>query len=150
MIEKSLQDVLNAALGLLKESEKGFQAALESVGKAFEDLKTRGAEDNSEAAQKMREALDNTLRGVRDVSSAASENLNKVMEEARKNYAQILEQARTVVGEERIRDLNTRFDELAQFVQAKSDDVSQAASKMKADAEAAVDQARKAVSGDSS
>ncbi|MCR9142768.1 MAG: hypothetical protein NXI24_10995 [bacterium] len=123
MLEKSLQDVLNVGLGLLKEGEKGFQAALESVAKAFEDLKSKGADDTSESAQKIREVLDNTIRGVKDVSSTAEENFNRVLEEARKNYGQILEQARTVVGEERISDLNTRFEELAKFVQEKTDDI---------------------------
>lgn len=123
MLEKSLQDVLNVGLGLLKEGEKGFQQALEGVAKAFEDLKSKGAEDTSESAQKIREVLDNTIRGVKDVSTTAEANFNRVLEEARKNYGQILEQARTVVGEERIHDLNARFEELAQFVQEKTGDL---------------------------
>ncbi|MEQ9366593.1 MAG: hypothetical protein RIF32_20300 [Leptospirales bacterium] len=128
MLEKSLQDVLNVGLGLLNEGEKGFQAALESVAQAFEDLKSKGADDTSESAQKIREVLDNTIRGVKDVSSTAEENFNRVLEEARKNYGQILEQARTVVGEERISDLNTRFEELAKFVQEKTGDIKKQAS----------------------
>jgi vacuolar-type H+-ATPase subunit H len=120
MLEKRLIDVLNAGLGLLKEGEKGFQAALEAVAKTFEELKTVGAADQSEAAQKIREVLDNTIRGVRDVSGKAEENFHRVLEEARKNYSQILEHARTVVGEERISDLNSRLEDLAKFVQEKA------------------------------
>lgn len=131
MLEKSLQDVLNAGLGLLKEGEKGFQNALETVSQAFEDLKSRGADDTSEAAQKIREVLDNTIRGVRDVSTQAEANFNQILEEARKNYGQILEQARTVVGEERISDLNGRFEELAKFVQEKAGDLGEQAARVK-------------------
>lgn len=138
MLEKSLQDVLNAGLGLLKEGEKGFQSALESVARAFEDLKSKGAEDHSAAAQKIREVLDNTIRGVKDVSSTAEENFNRVLEEARKNYGQILEQARTVVGEERISDLNSRFEDLAKFIQEKTGDVAHKASEATNQATAAV------------
>ncbi len=123
MLEKNLQDILNAGIGLFKEGEKNFQAALEAVGKTFEELKQRGAADGSESAQKVREALENTIRGVKDVSTQAEQNFNKILAEAEKNYAQLLEQVQGVIGDERIKDVNARFEELAKFVKEKADDV---------------------------
>ncbi len=127
MLEKNLQDILNAGIGLFKAGEQNFQTAIQAVTKAFEELKTKGAADNSEAAQKIREVLDNTIKGLNDVAGQAQENFNRVLAEAQKNYTQVLEQLKTVVGEERIKDLNTRFDELAVFIKDKAGQVNTAA-----------------------
>jgi hypothetical protein len=127
MLEKNIQDILNAGIGLFKVGEQNFQTAIQAVTKTFEELKTKGASDNSEAAQKIREVLDNTIKGLNDVSSKAQENFNTLMAEAQKNYAQLTEQLKTVVGEERIRDVNVRFDELAAFIKDKAGQVSASA-----------------------
>ncbi len=116
MIEKNLQDVLNAGIGLFKSGEENFKTAVANLEKTFNDMKNKGASDNSDAAIKIREILENTLRSAKDVQAKAEQNLNVFMAEAQKNYAQVLEQVKTVVGEERIRDLNTKIDELTTLV----------------------------------
>lgn len=116
MIEKNLQDILNAGIGLFKSGEENFKTAVVNLEKAFNDMKSKGAADNSDAAIKIREILENTLRSAKDVQAKAEQNLNVFMTEAQKNYGQVLEQVKKVVGEERIRDLNTKIDELTSLV----------------------------------
>ena len=70
----------------------------------------------SESAVKLREVLENTIRGVKDVTTQAEENFNKVLAEAQKNYAQVFEQVKTVVGEERLNDLNSKIEELSGYI----------------------------------
>lgn len=120
MLEKNLQDILNAGIGLLKAGEENFSTALKNVEKVFNELKTKGATDNSEAAVKIREVLENTIRGVKEVSGKAESNFNLVLSEAQKNYAQVLEQIKKVVGDERIKDLNSKIEELASYIKQKS------------------------------
>ncbi len=115
-MEKQIQDILNAGIGLFKAGEANFKQAFETVEKTFEDLKTRGAADNSEAAVKIREVLDNTIKSIKGVSDQAGSNFNLIVEEAQKNYAQVLEQIKTFVGEERIRDLNSKIEELTEYI----------------------------------
>ncbi|HMU85289.1 MAG TPA: hypothetical protein PKE49_09365 [Leptospiraceae bacterium] len=119
MIEKNLQDVLNAGIGLFKSSEENFKVAVSNLEKTFNDMRNKGAADNSDAAIKIREILENTLRSAKDVQAKAEQNLNVFMAEAQKNYSQVLEQVKKVVGEERIRDLNTKIDELTTLVKQK-------------------------------
>jgi predicted RNA-binding Zn ribbon-like protein len=119
MIEKNLQDVLNAGIGLFKSSEENFKVAVSNLEKTFNDMRNKGAADNSDAAIKIREILENTLRSAKDVQAKAEQNLNVFMAEAQKNYTQVLEQVKKVVGEERIRDLNTKIDELTTLVKQK-------------------------------
>ncbi|MBL8022315.1 MAG: chemotaxis protein [Leptospirales bacterium] len=119
MIEKNLQDILNAGIGLFKAGESNFKTAVANLEKSFTELKNKGAADNSDAAIKIREILENTLRSAKDVQSKAETNLNAFLAEAQKNYAQVIEQAKKVVGEERIRDLNTKIDELNVLVKQK-------------------------------
>jgi len=119
MIEKNLQDILNAGIGLFKAGEENFKTAVANLEKSFTELKSKGASDNSDAAIKIREILENTLRSAKEVQSKAETNLNTFLSEAQKNYAQVLEQVKKVVGEERIRDLNTKIEELNTLVKQK-------------------------------
>ena len=116
MIEKNLQDILNAGIGLFKSGEENFKTAVVNLEKAFNDMKSKDASDNSDAAIKIREILENTLRSAKDVQSKAEQNLNVFMTEAQKNYSQVLDQVKKVVGEERICDLNTKIDKLTSLV----------------------------------
>lgn len=128
MLEQNIQDILNAGIGLFKAGEESLQSALGAVQSAFEDLKTKGATDESDVALKIREVLDNSIKGVQEISSQAEANLNKVVSEAQKNYAQVLDQAKQLVGDERIADLNDRFEDLASFVKERSDEMNSVAS----------------------
>lgn len=112
----NMQDFLNAGLGLWKAGEESFRESREKVERAFSELKSKGAEDTSAGAEKIREALENTVRGVKDVSHQAEGNLGKALEEAKKNYSQVMDQLHNFVGEERVRDLNVRINELATLI----------------------------------
>ncbi|MCB1166026.1 MAG: hypothetical protein KDK37_15320 [Leptospiraceae bacterium] len=123
MNNKQLQDLVNAGIGLYKAGEENLQGFVSTLQKSFEDLKSKGAQDSSETAAKLRNTLDQTIKGVKDVSEKAEGNLKVVLEEAKKNYAQVFEQIKAFVGEERIKDLNTRIDELSQLIQQRTDSI---------------------------
>lgn len=116
MLEKSIHDILNAGLGLFKAGEENFKSAFVDLEKTFEELKKRGNEDNSEVAVKIREVLDNTIKGIKEVSDRTESSFSQVMSEVQKNYEQILEQIKRLVGEERIRDLNSKLEELTEYI----------------------------------
>ena len=123
MNNKQLQDLVNAGIGLYKAGEENLQGFLSTLQKSFEELKSKGAQDSSETATRLRESLDNTIKGVKDVSEKAEGNLKAVLDEARKNYSQVFEQIKAFVGEERIADLNTRIDELSKLIQERTDSI---------------------------
>ena len=118
MLEQHIQDILNAGIGLFKTSEENFKSALARVDETFRTLKSRGEADNSEAAVKIREVLDNTIHSIREVSDQAGNNINGLVnfngliEAAQKNYSQVQEQIKSFVGEARIRDLNSTIEDL--------------------------------------
>lgn len=147
MLEKNIQDILNAGIGLFKVGEQNFQTAIQAITKAFEDLKSKGAADNSEAAQKVREVLDNTIKGLNDVASQAQANFERVLSEAQKNYTQVLDQLKTVVGEDRIKDVNSRFEELASFIKEKAGQVNTAATSFASQVQTTVASATKKAGG---
>ena len=120
-LEKTIQDILNAGIGLFKASEENFNQALGQVEKVFEELRTKGASDNSEAAVKIREVLENTIKGVKDISSQAESNFSNILEEAQKNYAQVLEQIQATVGEDRIKDMSSKIEELSSYIKTQVD-----------------------------
>ena len=116
MVDTQIHDILNAGIGLFKAGEENFKSALENVEKTFEDLKSKGALDNSEAAVKIREVMENTINSITEVYDKAGSNFGMIIEEAQKNYAQVLEQIQNFVGEERIRDVNSKIEELAEYI----------------------------------
>lgn len=116
MLEKNIQDILNAGIGLFKSGEENFKTALGNVEKTFEELKARGEGDNSEAAVKIREVLENTIRSIKEATEKTETNFSQVLDIAQRNYEQILEQVKKLVGEERVRDLNARMEELAEYL----------------------------------
>ncbi len=120
MNNQQLQDLVNAGIGLYKAGEENLQGFLSTLQKSFEDLKSKGAQDSSETAAKLRDSLDQTIKGVKDVSEKAEGNLKVVLEEAKKNYSQVFDQIKTFVGEERIADLNTRINELSTLIQERA------------------------------
>ena len=123
MLEKNIQDILNAGIGLFKAGEANFKTALANVEKTFEELKAKGSTDNSEAAVKIREVLDNTIRSIKDVSERADSTFATVMAEAQKNYTQVLAQLQGVLGEERMRDLNAKMEELTGYIKKTAADL---------------------------
>ena len=123
MDNKQLQDLVNAGIGLYKAGGENLQGFLSTLQKSFEDLKSKGAQDSSETAVKLRNSLDQTLKGVKDVSEKAEGNLKAIIEEAQKNYSQVFEQIKSFVGEERIADLNTKMDELSKLIQEKAGNI---------------------------
>lgn len=147
-LEKTIQDILNAGIGLFKASEENFNQALAQVEKVFEELRTKGASDQSEAAIKIREVLENTIKGVKDISSQAETNFTRVLEEAQKNYAQVLDQIQAAVGEERIKDMSAKIEELSGYIKTQVDtageQVKSAASQATAAASNAANQAKEA------
>lgn len=123
MLEKNIQDILNAGIGLFKAGEENFKSALANVEKSFEEMKSKGATDNSEAAVKIREVLDNTIRSIKDVSERADSTFATVVAEAQKNYEQVLVQLKGVLGEERMRDLNSKIEELTDYLKKTAADI---------------------------
>ncbi len=119
-LEKGIQDILNAGIGLFRAGQANFADALKKAEAQFEDMKKKGSMDNSQAALKVREVLENTIRGVKDVSSKAEANFNVVLAEAQKNYTQVLDQIKQLVGEERIKDVNSKIEELAAMLKQKT------------------------------
>lgn len=60
----NFQDILNAGIGLVRASDEAVQKAVVEAQKGFEDLKNKGASDNSDAAIRVRQVLADALRAA--------------------------------------------------------------------------------------
>lgn len=58
----NFQDVLNAGIGMVRASDEFVQKAVVEAQKNFEDLKNKGASDNSDTAIRARQVLADALR----------------------------------------------------------------------------------------
>ncbi|MBW7858744.1 MAG: hypothetical protein H3C43_10750, partial [Leptonema sp. (in: Bacteria)] len=86
----SIHDILNAGLGLYNEGEKRLKDALQSLQNGYSELKSKGEQDQSKEAEKLRQSLDQTIRGIRQISTGAEERLQSLVKEAAKNYDVLL------------------------------------------------------------
>lgn len=86
----SIHDILNAGIGLYKEGEKGLRQVLQSLQASYDELKRKGEEDQSETAIRLRQALDQTIANLRQISLEAETRLQALVQEAGRNYEQLL------------------------------------------------------------
>lgn len=85
-----IHDILNAGIGLYKEGEKGLRQALQHLQSSYDNLKGQGEADQSETAERLRLTLDQTIASLRQVSSKAEARLQGLVQEAGRNYEQLL------------------------------------------------------------
>jgi len=114
VLDNNIKDLVNAGIGLFKTGEENLQGLFTQAEKIFREMRDRGAEDGTDAAQQLRDILDNALSNLQNI--ADWNNFSFLAEELQKKAAPILRQLTSFLGEERIADLNSRFDELKSYI----------------------------------
>lgn len=124
----SIHDILNAGIGLYKEGEKGFHQVLQHLLASYDKLRRQGAADQSETAERLRQSLDQTITGIRQISSTAEARLQALLKEAGNNYEQLLSglegqiEAIKKQGEKGMDDMKGRMETLAESLKEQGTD----------------------------
>lgn len=130
MNNRHIQDILNFGIGLFKAGEENLQSVFEQIQSAFNKLKEKGEQDASATAVRLHDFVSGAVAGLKDLSNQAEQNLSNLMKEAQNNYSHVLDQINHVIGEQRVRDLNTRVEQLADLVKNRTNEMISEAEKL--------------------
>lgn len=122
-VEKILQDVLNAGIALFRAGEGSVASAVADVKKTFEELKTKGAADNSESAVKLRKILDDIVKQAGDLNNKASGTYGDSVKQLQDLYAKASAEIEKIVPKEQLDQVKGKVDELSKAIHAKVEEV---------------------------
>lgn len=118
-MEKILQDILNAGIALFRAGEGTVQNAVKEVQRTFEQLKEKGAQDNSAQAVQLRKLLDDIVHQSSGLSGKAGTAYTDALTQLEQLYANVLEQIKKLVPPERINEIKDKMEELSRVIQQK-------------------------------
>ncbi|MBI3396219.1 MAG: hypothetical protein HY042_10325 [Spirochaetia bacterium] len=122
-MDKVLHDILNAGIALFRAGEDSLNNAVKEVQRTFEQLKSKGAADQSEPAVKMRKTLDDVVTQVNGLSGKAGGAYNEAIVKLEGLYKQVADQATKMVPQDQVNQIKDKVDELTRVIKEKADQV---------------------------
>ncbi len=119
-MEKILHDVLNAGIALFRSGEGTVANAAKEVQRTFEELKSKGAADQSDAAVKLRKSLDDIVQQVNGLSGKAGSAYSDAMMKIEGLYKQVAENAQKMVPQDQVNAIKDKVDELRRVITEKT------------------------------
>lgn len=122
-VEKILHDILNAGIALFRAGEGSVASAIADVKKTFEELKTKGAADNSEAAVKLRKTLDDIVKQASELNNKASSTYEESVKQLQDLYAKASAEIEKIVPKEQLEQIKSKIEELSKAIQERVEEV---------------------------
>lgn len=122
-VEKILHDILNAGIALFRAGEGSIASAVADVQKTFEELKTKGAADNSESAEKLRKILDDIVKQAAELNNKASSTYGESLKQLQDLYAKASAEIEKIVPKDQLDQVKGKVEELSKAIQAKVDEL---------------------------
>ena len=119
-MEKILPDILNGGIALFRAGEGTVQNAVKEVQRTFEQLKEKGAQDNSEQAVKLRKTLDDIVHQTSGLSSKAGAAYSDALAQIEQLYKNVGDQIQKLVPPERINEVKDKIEELTRVIQQRA------------------------------
>jgi len=119
-MDKVLHDILNAGIALFRSGEDSVNNAVKEVKRTFDELKSKGAADNSEPAVKLRKALDDIVSQTNDLSGKAGAAYKDTQVKIADLYANAATQIEKLVPKDQIQAVKDKVDELAKVIKEKT------------------------------
>jgi len=111
-LQKTLHDLLNAGIGFFRASEENVKKALSEIEKVYDELKQKGAAENSELVVNLRKSLDDIVKQVEDLNSKANQTFEEVSKQINENYQKIAQEIEKIVPKEQLEQFKAKLDEL--------------------------------------
>jgi len=118
-MDQILKDILNAGIALFRSGEDTLTNAINEVQKTYEALKDKGAQDESEKAQQLRQILEDIVSRTQDLQNSAGSVYADSMLQLQEKYQTLMDQLGTMFPEERLTEFKDKFEELARVIKEK-------------------------------
>ncbi|MBR30580.1 MAG: hypothetical protein CMN77_04660 [Spirochaetaceae bacterium] len=118
-MEKILHDVLNAGIALFRAGEDSVNNAIKEVQRTFDELKSKGAADNSEPAVQLRKVLDDIVAQANDLNQKTGDAYNQALTQLQDLYNKATVEIEKIVPEERVNEIKDKIEELTNVINSK-------------------------------
>ena len=115
-MQKTIENVINAGIALFRAGEGTIHAAVKEVQNSFEDLKEKGAEDKSEAAEKLRSTAEEITSRLGQLAGKAETVCKEGVDQLGGHYNTVAEQIKQILPEDKINNVKGKLDSLRQAV----------------------------------
>ncbi|TGK00690.1 hypothetical protein EHO59_12150 [Leptospira semungkisensis] len=99
-MEKALMDVLNAGIALFQSGEDKLKQSLSDLDKVYQELKIKGAQDQSEQANRLRDLVQKTVWDAQEKLKSANDSSVAVVNQLKENFAKISSQIDEMLPED--------------------------------------------------
>ncbi|MFN3604391.1 MAG: phasin-related domain-containing protein [Leptonema sp. (in: bacteria)] len=123
-LQKTLNDLLNVGIGFFKASEENVKKAMSEFEKIYEDLKQKGATENSELVSNLRKNLDDIVKQLNELNSKANQTFSDVSKQINQNYQKLAQEIEKIVPKEQLEQFKAKLEELNSTIQNKIDEFS--------------------------
>lgn len=118
-LQKALNDLLNVGIGFFKASEENVKKAVNEFEKIYEELKQKGASENSEVVVNLRKNLDDIVKQLNELNSKANQTFSDVSKQINENYQKIAQEIEKLVPKEQLEQFKAKLEELNSTIQSK-------------------------------
>ena len=118
-MEKILHDILNAGIALFRAGEDTVNNAIKEVQRTFDELKAKGADDNSESAVRLRKILDDIVAQANDLNQKTGDAYGQALTQLQDLYNKATVEIEKIVPEERVNEIKDKIEELSNVINSK-------------------------------
>ncbi len=136
-LQKTLHDLLNAGIGFFKASEENVKKAINEFEKVYDELKTKGATENSEIVANLRKSLDDIVNQINALNSKANQTFEEISRQINENYQKIAQEIEKLVPKEQLEQIKAKLEELNKTVQSKVNELAKQFQKQNTDTSSA-------------
>lgn len=122
-MDKIFHDILNAGIALFRAGEDSVNNAVKEVQRTFDELKSKGEADNSEAAVKLRKTLDDIVSQANDLNNKAGQAYGDALNQLQGLYTQASEEIKKIIPEDRVNEVKDKIEELQKVIKQRIDEL---------------------------
>lgn len=116
-MEKTLMDILNAGIAVFQSGEGKLKQSLHDLEKVYEELKSKGAQDQSPQANQLRDLLQKTVSDAQEKLANANENSRAVVQQLKANFEKISSQVDELLPQDLKEKAKATIEELKKLTQ---------------------------------
>jgi len=117
--EDILKNIVHAGISFFQSNEKTILDLIHNFQKTFSDLKEKGIENNSDAAVKLRQILDDILLQTEGLSVQAGAFYLESLQKFGHYFEALQPQIEKVIPEEHLTIIKDKFQELNEVIREK-------------------------------
>ncbi len=116
-MEKTLMDILNAGIAVFQSGEGKLKQTVSDLEKVYEELKGKGAQDQSPQANQLRDLLQKTVWDAQEKLKSANDNSKAVVQQLKGNFEKISSQIDEMLPADLKVKAKAALDELKKLTQ---------------------------------